>query len=608
MMTFAALSTVFVLGVALLAAAAVFVMHLLRQTPRPILVSNLELWQRAMAKTNPRLLAARTIPWLALLLALLVSTLLVLLLGDPRFDHGVRGTTILIVPTGTSMGAATSGGSRLEIARARAREWAERGTAHGEVAIIAAGVRPRFVTPLTESLPDLERGLRALEIENGTSSVDAAIRLADELLRDVQGGKRDGRIVVFAEEPLTTASTAHGGKVIVDAVSRVANTIAITSFTARRDPAAIGEYLLHCEVASFAGSPARARLVIKDRHTTVADREISLAPGARENVVVRGYGRAQAEIEARIVRVLGVTDELADDNAVFATVAPLRAIRVAYASSAPSRALQVALASTELLVAKEISAGEVSSLSPSDTDVLIVDGTVPVPNGLKVGVLGLGASGVALANSIGAVSTRADVRGAITASTTTHAALERISLDGVSLERATAFDTDRQVSVLARAGSDAVIVAEDATAHGRRIAVGFDLRDSDWPRRASFPLFVFTAARWLARHDAADVVLSRTPGQALAATSSSVVVAPDGTRLSTHGGVALGTTSAGIYHVDKDAVAYSGERAHRALSKIATPWSQVRSYPLPPLALLIGLAVVLFIVIEWGLLARGVVR
>src|SRR5689334_2369752 len=102
-MSFAAMPA-WLVGVLIAGAIGLVVaLYLLRRTPRPQVVSNVDFWLRAMENSKPNLLASFRIPLLALLVSLLVACAIVFLAGDPRFGAGVRGTTVVVLDTGRTM-------------------------------------------------------------------------------------------------------------------------------------------------------------------------------------------------------------------------------------------------------------------------------------------------------------------------------------------------------------------------------------------------------------------------------------------------------------------------------------------------------------------------
>ena len=156
-MSFAAFPMWAVLSAMGAVATLVVAVYLLRRTPRPVVVSNVDFWLRAAQHAKPRLLASFRIPLLALLVSLLVALAMVALIGDPRFGAGVRGTTVIVIDAGRSMGAqGEDGDRRVDHAVAEVRRWVERSTIAGEVSIVRAGMQPSVILPITEHAGDLE--------------------------------------------------------------------------------------------------------------------------------------------------------------------------------------------------------------------------------------------------------------------------------------------------------------------------------------------------------------------------------------------------------------------------------------------------------------------
>ena len=120
-MTFAALSASILAAIAGAIGLTVLALYLLRRTPKPQVVSNVTFWMRAVQSSRPRFLRAARIPWVAFLISLLVALLFVAELGDPRFGEGVRGTTVIVLAAGRSMGAQSDGESRIERAKREVR-------------------------------------------------------------------------------------------------------------------------------------------------------------------------------------------------------------------------------------------------------------------------------------------------------------------------------------------------------------------------------------------------------------------------------------------------------------------------------------------------------
>src|SRR5688500_6416341 len=122
-MSLGALSPLILALAALGVTAAVIGLYLLRRTPRHQIVSNVEFWLRAAQRAKPRWLSSKRIPLLALLVTLLCALLTIFLAADPRFGQGVRGTNVIVLSAGQSMGARGEVGTRIARARGETRAW-----------------------------------------------------------------------------------------------------------------------------------------------------------------------------------------------------------------------------------------------------------------------------------------------------------------------------------------------------------------------------------------------------------------------------------------------------------------------------------------------------
>jgi hypothetical protein len=87
---------------------------------------------------------------------------------------------------------------------------------------------------------------------------------------------------------------------------------------------------------------------------------------------------------------------------------------------------------------------------------------------------------------------------------------------------------------LASAGDAALMVSRE-TAATRVLLCGFNVLDTDWPLRVSFPVFLSNVVRWLAEAGSRTRLVVARPGEVLRApvaaeTAQVELVAPDGAR------------------------------------------------------------------------------
>jgi hypothetical protein len=593
--SFAALPLAIVLGVLGASSVSVVLLYLLRRTPRPQVVSNVDFWLKALERARPRKLHSTRIPIWSLLVSLLAALLLAFLLGGPQFGESMRGTTVLIVSADASMGAEEDGVTRNERAIGEAYRWAERAIADGKVAVVRAGVRPSILVPLTDDLSVVSAGLGELEPDSGTADLEDAALLADRLVRRREGA---GQILVFADR---AAAIRTETPLVLMPVGGTAETLAITRVVARRDPIAVGEYSVLTEVASFSHRASEARLVIRDREVVIFDQPIRLGAGERMRYSAQGFSSAQGEITAELadVEIAGGDDALASDDRAFAVAPALGKTRVLLVTNG-SEYLETVLASHAAVEVDVVAPGGLAGLSPDELlahEVVILDRVVPSGGTLDhPGVLAIGAPG---AQGFGTVEIVSDPRPSATLAS--HPALSGVRLDTVRILRSAAIDTSSTDHVLLRSGRSSLIAAREAR-HRRAISIGFALEDSDLGERVAFPLLMHHAIQWLRGNESVDPI-PRAPGELVLAGGGATVLGPDAEALEIRGEAIDDTTRAGIYHVGERAVAVSG-----VPSPLPAPAPRAGTRgtgALPPLAMMVAGVLLFLILAEWMLLHRG---
>lgn len=592
-MTFAAFGWGTLAAIAGGVGLTVLAFYMLRRTPKPQLVSNVQFWMKAAQSSRPRFLRAARIPWLAFLVSLLVAMLFVSEIGDPRFGEGVRGTTVIVLSAGRSMGATFSGERRIDRATREVRRWVDRTTAGGRVAVVRAGMRPETLLALTEDPSDLERALEGFELDDGPADIGGALRLADRI---VETSGDPGQILLVADRDVEAETVAT--RVLIP-VGVPADTIAIADFSARRDPGAAGEYLTQVQIQSFSSREGHARLQIMDGEVPLLDRTVNLRAGEGLRLNAQGFSAERAELTARLteIELAGTEDALALDDEAFAVVPALEPLSV----------LLVTNGSLWLTSAMAVHPNAtVDVMSPEDWqtqddaaiagyDVLLLD-RVPLREGIEHPSVVLFAP---QGGQLGGVGLAEDPH--VTAFLGSHPALEGIRLDGIRIGRAQRFATESGDQVLIRSGADAIAVAREVP--GRRmLAYGINLGFTDLVQREAFPLLVHESLRWAASVND-EIPLPRRLGEPIYATSDQTVLGPDGEPVDATELAAI--RQQGIYHVDERAEAFSGTVNARELPSGASGGRFRNSDPLPPLAVLVAAALMLLMLLEWTLLHRG---
>ena len=592
-MTFAGLSWGAIAGIAGGIGLTVLALYLLRRTPRPQLVSNVTFWMRAAQSSRPRFLRAARIPWIAFLVTLIIALLFVGELGDPRFGKGVRGTTVIVLAAGRSMGATFGGERRIDRATREVRQWVDRSTAGGRVAIVRAGMRPETLLALTEDPADLERALTDFELDDGPADLRGALRLADRI---VAASGDSGQILLVADRDVEVETVAT--RVLIP-VGVPSDTIAIADFSARRDPLAAGEFVAEVQVRAFSSREASARLRILDGDVPLLDRRVSLHAGEGISLSAQGFSAERAELSASLddIEITGSEDALAVDDHAYAVVPALEPLAVLLVS--PGNVfLEAALAVHPNARVDEISPSvfaERSGDELADYDVLVLDRT-PLPEGNDhPSVILFSPPG----GQLGAIGEAESPR--VTASLASHPALRSVRLDAIRVGRALRFATEPGDQVLVRSGADAIAVARESRSR-RLAAFGIDLGSTDLVEREAFPLMVHDSLQWAAAvRD--EIPLPRRVGEPIYAAAGQTVLGPDGEPVDATELAAI--RHQGTYHVGERALAFSATDHARELPSGASGGRFRNVDPLPPLAILVAIALLGLMLLEWTLLHRG---
>lgn len=603
-MSFVGLPLVAVIAAAVLTVVAVVALYLLKSTPRPQPVSNVDFWARAVEEAKPVWVFSTRVPLVALLLTLLVALLLVLLAGDPRLHDEVSSTTVVVLDAGRTMEVEQEGRQRFDLALERAEAEVARATRAGRVAVVRAGVRPSVLVPLTRDSGALARALEGHQLDQGRCDLDAAVALADRIVARRPSGD-DGRVVVISDRHPTTTTLSAPLRVISD-IGDEGQTVAITAFGARRDPTAMGEYAVYCEVRAFSRGPATATLVIRDLDVTLAEEELELQPGEQVSSRARGFARESSEITATLeeIEIEGAVDALTSDDRAFAAIDPLSRLRV-LAVTGGNRYLEGALRLDPAVELEQMTPAELvadpGAAASGGFDVVVLDGSLDEAALRHPGLLLIAPPERRPQLRIGTSLSGA----VVTEAQSSHPVLEAVDLTGLRLRQARTLLPEPEDQPLFRADRHVLATARDLGGQ-RRVVLGFDPARTALVERPAYPLMIHNAVVWLA--NAQRVARSSLePGQPLIFSGRvAEVELPSGEVVEASGGAFRGTSRTGIYHVDDQPRAISSAALAEPLA--APRGSDVEAPELeaePPLGLILALVMLALIALEWVLLHRG---
>jgi Ca-activated chloride channel homolog len=332
-----------------------------RAPPERRYIANPHLWKRSIIAqgASPRRLRK---DW-HLLLQLVCALSIVLGLARPTLSRGER-RAIFVFDASASMGARDGSGTRLDAARARARDVLRE---------LPPATRVRVMTA-TKQLSDIgEFAANDAAFESALARVTASAGSTD--LPDLLAGlraQRGGDVPVYAFSDRVPEGGSTGGLHWRRVGSAVDN-LAITALAARRIPQRPGDGQILAQLRHFGDDVHDTRLTIRINGLVTAERQVQLGPRASETVVLDAAlpdGVATAQIDS--------ADGLAVDNQRWTRLLLRQPIATAFRGKIDFF-LQKAVSANPLVVVRSdatgadvIVCGECGELPPGRGSVLLL--------------------------------------------------------------------------------------------------------------------------------------------------------------------------------------------------------------------------------------------
>lgn len=480
-------------------AAFVVVMYILRLRRRPVPVPFAPLWRRVLRDKDASSLIARLKRWLSLLLQLAIVMALLFALGDPRaaVRHDAARHIVVLVDASGSMkavdvpkGAATEreAKTRLGAAKLQLRRWA-RGLGGDDRMLIAqvdAALTP--LSTMTDERLELDEAIDRLQASDVRADFDRAFAFALDALR----GRTRPEVIVLSDGAI--------GRVTVDAerlaavklsyakVGSRGRNVAVTSLSVRRYPLDKSRYEVLVEVSNTHDRDEEVKLELYGDGQLTDIVNLRIRAGENLSRVYPNLSGAARILEARVRLDSGEADELPSDDRAYALLPERRRARVQLVSEG-NMYLDAALLLDEYL--------DVLAVKPAaypaagSFDVTIFDSVV-LPRTAETGhVLYLNPqSGEHAPFDVGK-TIKSDKRDTIGFDVvkTKHPIVRHLMLADVNVAKARALKGNKRSRAIGKSFRGTLLLAgRDA---GRKyVALGFDVRDSDFPLRIAWPLFI----------------------------------------------------------------------------------------------------------------------
>ncbi len=506
-------------------------LYLLRMRRRRVVVPFAALWDRVTRESDTRRLWRKLRRVLSWLLQLVLLALLCVALGDPRPDIWLRDpvTLAIVLDRSASMSGPAEGASpgqgepeaeletRLDAAVERARAEIMALGPTDRALIITAGAEVLVPGPLSGDPAKLLRSLDDLSTQAGEADLTRAIALAQNAVRGQEGARvlvlTDGALDVPAASAVRRCSEDPLPCQIARFTGPSAN-VAITAFAARRYPQDREHVEVLAEVQNLGDQPVETILEVQADGVSVGRRALALAAGETKREIIARVEAARTRLQARLLPASGgepTTPDADDptrgglgprgDDLAHAIVPPLRPIKVALISDGSNLFLEAALLTLEdhiELRGLPVEDARAGSPAIDEADLVIFDiADNPLPDPLPARNLVLFDPARREA-SPSPIAKKADIaRPFLTEQLKDHPLLEHVVLKDVNIARGTSFELATGDVALVRSLGEPLVVLRSGLRS--MLAVGFDPRQSDFPLRVAFPVFVHNIINYFER-------------------------------------------------------------------------------------------------------------
>jgi hypothetical protein len=504
-------------GLGLAGLAILTGLYLLKPRRRRVVVAFAPLWLPGAGERRSERWARHLRRWLSLVLQAAVFGLLLLAAADPQpraADRAGRSYVVLI-DRSASMSAADEPGTRLGAARARARALIS-GLGPADRALVASfaadvGAESGFESDARR----LARAVDAVRPSEEPADLGRALFFAAAVLR----GQPHPTLVLVSDGRFSDDARANAAALLVHApagasaapsladvdvrwapVGRRARNVALLAFAARRPPADPTSVDAAVTVRNFGAAATTVTLEISAGATGAPiDRvHLALAPGETRRHVLPDVAAPGARLVARLLE----SDDLPLDDRAYATVPGVERLRILRVG-APNLYLDGALLSlgeTAAVHGARPEAVESTRARWTSYDVVIFDGVAPAPAPTTGHFLYLAPRGTGSpfpGRGVLRDPVFSDMRRG-------HPLLRQLDLADVNISEAERLTLAAGDVVVASSFGAPLIAARERP--GLRVAaLAFDVRRSDLPMRAAFPLLVANALGWLAGSDAREL-------------------------------------------------------------------------------------------------------
>jgi hypothetical protein len=463
----------------------VIVFYLLKRKRVVKLVSSTLLWQKYLAETQASAPFQKLRKNWLLILQIILLAIVVFALSRPYFATRAKPSQlrVVILDTSASMQATDETPSRFEKARAEALKWVDSLAGEDQMVVLQAGADTQVRQGPTSDKAALRRAIQACVCSDGPTRLVAALKMAESLVRDMDP-KSNPEIHLFSDGAVPELNEFENKALplIYHRVGTSANNIGITALDVRSNPEDSTQRAIYASIANFSTNAQQTDVELLLDDKLIETRPINIPAGETSPQVFL----AKQSKDGVFSLHLTAKDDLAVDNhASIVSLLP-KPVKVMLVSRG-NRLLERALRSVPNVVLA--TANDLTDPA-ADFDFVVLDDVSPSvwPKGNVMAIHVMNTNWIP---EIKHVETPALVDWK-----SNHPLLRYSGFDNVQVVESLTGKTPSWAVSILEAPEAPLILAGDL-GRQRIIWIGFDILESNWPLRVSFPIFIANAVDWL---------------------------------------------------------------------------------------------------------------
>lgn len=530
-----------------IAIPSLLLLYFLKLRRREQTVPSTILWKKAVQDLQVNSPFQRLRRNLLLLLQMLLLVALLLALSNPIVyrNAGPTENTVIIIDRSASMSARDADGrTRLEEAKRRALALVDTMDASDRVMVIACDDSAEMVQTYSSDVPAIKRAIESVRQTDRPSKLKLAYQLADaqfERTENAGAQQAQQRVFLYSDGRVSDQSQLSlRGDLKFDPIGDPASqNIGIVALSARRNYDKPTEVQVFARLANFGpnqantdvqlsvstidpDSPATDDFQLRQVRTGLRLHPERWNDQQRQDAQAKGEANMNAveftlELPTAAVIKLEQTnvegDVLRQDDVAMVVVPPPKTLEVALVTDG-NYFLERAVQSLNLQKSDILDPPKWEKDRPTNFDVVLFDRYVPryMPSSGNYLWFGVLPNDLALKQSKdpqGRSLHMTDVE--ILNWKRDHAILRHLALGKLFVAEAMQLDVPLQSDVLIEGTAGALVVLH-REARSTHIVVGFDVLQSNWPLRVSFPVFIHNALQYIALGSELSVRESFVPG------------------------------------------------------------------------------------------------